>query len=85
MSTAEIRAHHIFNTYRLMDEDEEVKRNLMVLLLTTHAQQKNTCSYEEAFNSLEGAWENDGMVAEEEVDSIYAARQNGKTRKIINL
>ena len=35
MSTAERRAHKIFMDYHLNEEDLEVKRNLMILLLKT--------------------------------------------------
>lgn len=85
MSAAEIRANEIYNMYNLSQEDSEVKRMLMILLLTEKPENKKTVSYEEAFNSLPGAWENDGFAAEEEVSAIYNARVTGETRKIIEL
>lgn len=85
MSTAEIRARQIFDEYNLVNENEDVKRNLMVLLLTVPRKDERKFSYQDAFDSLSGAWENNGMTAEEEIDAIYEARQNGKTRDVIEL
>lgn len=76
MSTAEIRARQIFDEYNLVNENEDVKRNLMVLLLTVPRKDERKFSYQDAFDSLSGAWENNGMTAEEEIDAIYEARQN---------
>lgn len=85
MNKAKLRANQIFNAYNLREEDEEVKRNLMVLLLTVSDRHDKPRSYVEAFKSLSGAWENNGMLAEDEVDAIYEARRSGQTRKMIDL
>ena len=46
MSAAERRAQKLFNEYHLDDEDFEVKRNLMILLLKTESfLPVNVCNY----------------------------------------
>jgi len=85
MSIAELRANKLYNEYHLKNESPDVKRMLMILLLSDSTEQKHPVSYEEAFNMLPGAWEHDGLLAEEEIDAIYKARVNGETRKISNL
>lgn len=42
-------------------------------------------SYTDALSSLSGAWTENGMTAEEEIEGIYNARQSGLTRKDIEL
>lgn len=86
MRTAEITAHRIYDTYRLGELPDEVKRQLVILFMSTPTPEKHpTHSYTDALRSLSGAWAENGMTAEEEIEGIYNARQSGLTRKDIEL
>ena len=85
MNNAIRRAHYLYETLRLKDEDREVKNNLMVLLLSDNCAPKENFSYEKALDSLSGAWANDGMTAEEEIKEIYSSRTQDESRKILEV
>ena len=76
MNTAEMRAHSIYNTMHLGEIDDEVKRQLVILLLKV-PETKQKKNFSEGINSLSGAWRNNGLSAEEEIRQIYDARTSG--------
>lgn len=83
MNTAEMRAHSIYNTLHLGEIDDDVKRQLVILLLKVpEAKEKEKRNFSTALNSLSGAWKNNGLSAEEEIRQIYDARTSGETRKL---
>lgn len=87
MNTAEIRAHSIYNSLHLGEMDDDVKRQLIILLLKvpeTNEKEKKR-NFSAGINSLSGAWKNNGLSAEEEIRQIYGARTSGETRKLIDL
>ena len=86
MNTAEMRAHSIYNTLHLGEIDDDVKRQLVILLLKVpEAKEKEKRNFSTALNSLSGAWKDDGMTAEEEIREIYEGRTTGKTRTLVDL
>ena len=84
MSTAEIRAHRIYESMNLNKIDDDVKRHLMILMLSVPTTER-TKSVSSAMNSLSGAWKDDGMTAEKEIREIYEGRTTGKTRTLVDL
>ena len=84
MSRAEITAHKLYHTLQLNAIDEEVKKHLMILLISEPKKPERK-RFSTALESLEGAWENDGVSAESEIESLYNARVSGETRKGIEL
>ncbi len=86
MSTAELTAHRIYDTYRLGELSDEVKRQLVILFKSSTSPENHAqFSYTDALESLSGAWADNGLTAEEEIADIYNARQSGITRKDIEL
>ena len=84
MSTAEMRAHSIYNMMHLSNIDDEVKRHLVILLMKV-PEKKEKKSFASMVKSLSGAWKNNGLSAEEEIKQIYGARASGETRKLVDL
>ena len=81
-----MRAHSIYNTLHLGEIDDDVKRQLVILLLKVpEAKEKEKRNFSTALNSLSGAWKDDGMTAEEEIREIYEGRTTGKTRTLVDL
>lgn len=70
MHTSELRALQIFNSCNLKDEDEEVKRNLMILLLSVPPKKEPKKSWASKFA---GRWNGD-ETAEEIMSAIYDGR-----------
>jgi hypothetical protein len=84
MNNAIRRAHYLYDTLHLKDEEQEVKKNLMILLLSEKNAPKEDFSYEKVFDSM-SAWADDGKTAEEEIKEIYSSRTQGETRKIMGI
>ena len=74
----------IVHGVHLKDEEQEVKNNLMILLLSEKNAPKEDFSYEKVFDSM-SAWADDGKTAEEEIKEIYSSRTQGETRKIMGI
>ena len=74
MSTAELRANRIFNALNLKNEDEEVRRNLMILLLSVKKPEepKKLCT-----EMFAGKWKGD-ETAEEIIETIREGRTKNK-------
>lgn len=85
MRTAELTAHRIYDTYHLGELLDDVKRQLVILFMSSPEIDHTPYSYTEALGALNGSWEDDGMTAEEKIAEIYNARQSGVTRKDIDL
>ena len=64
MSVAERRANQIYHNYHLNTEDSEVKRNLMILLLTGVGMEKNEEDEYDLRNCFHGSWGEDVPVEE---------------------
>ena len=74
MSTAELRAHRLFNALNLKNEDEEVRRNLMILLLSVKKPKEHKKSCTKMFA---GKWQGD-ETAEEIIETIREGRTKNK-------
>ena len=74
MSTAELRARQLFNDFNLRNEDEEVRRNLMILLLSVKENEKRTKLCAKMFA---GKWQGD-ETAEEIIESIREDRTSNR-------
>ena len=86
MRTAELTAHRIYDTYRLGELPDDVKRQLVILFMSSTSSENHAhYSYTDALESLSGAWADNGLTAEEEIADIYNARQSGITRNDIEL
>ena len=84
MSRAELLAQKLYNSLQLNGIDEDVKKHLMILLITEPKKPARK-KFSTTLDSLPGAWANDGISAENEIASIYNARISGETRKNIAL
>ena len=62
MSVAELRAHSIYRRFHLNNENEEVKRNLMILLLMNRS--AKMAEQEDLYTCFHGSW-GDGMSTDE--------------------
>lgn len=69
MSKSELRAHELFNALNLRNEDEDVRRNLIILMLSI-PQTKKTKSFTEKYA---GKWQGDNS-AEDIIATIREAR-----------
>ena len=87
MLAAENIAEKIFLSYRLNDLNAEVKKCLAINLLCTpvelhHSDKPSDLNWLEC---LSGAWETDGLSADEEAEMIRNARFHNVTRQIEEL
>ncbi|MBO7653107.1 MAG: hypothetical protein J6S84_10420 [Bacteroidales bacterium] len=87
MLAAENIAEKIFLSYRLNDLNTEVKKCLAIKLLCTPVDLQNSDKASDLnwFGCLSGAWETDGLSADEEAEMIRNARFHNTTRQIEEL
>ncbi len=86
MTTAELTAEHIFRT-ELFHLGNETKRRLIELLASslTFPKKREEMAKNALLERICGAWDDDGVTAEEEIASLRKARVQGVTRKIVDL
>lgn len=89
MATATIRPESISTVHALITLIKplglETKTALLENLQKMVKREKKVTNKEKLFNQLCGVWANDGLTADEEVEMIYSARTQGKTRIIEQL
>ncbi len=87
MNAAELEAEEIFRN-ELLNLGNETKCKLIELLassLTFSSAKEKADSKEYLLEKAAGAWCDDGMTAEEEIEFIRNSRVQGKTRKTLSL
>jgi hypothetical protein len=91
MATFELNPDEIFRK-NLMHLGNEAKRRLIELLASslTFSNTQDSISATKAkrkalLDKANGAWCNDGLSVEEEIEQIRKARTQGRTRKIVDL
>ena len=86
MAVADMIAERIFRT-ELFHLGNETKRRLIELLFSSldFSGRKGEAEKERLMEKVCGAWNDDGLTANEEVELVSKARVQGKTRKIEEL
>lgn len=88
MVTIEISADEIFRR-NLLHLSNETKRRLIELLASsltfTDTPSTDAARQKALLDRINGAWSDDGLTAEEEIQLLREARTQGKTRKINDL
>ena len=86
MTIADMTAERIFRT-ELFHLGNETKRRLIELLVSSldFSGRKGEAEKERLMEKVCGAWNDDGLTANEEVELVSKARVQGKTRKIEEL
>lgn len=89
MATAELDAERIFRK-ELFHLGNETKRRLIELLASSLTFPKAKSGSEKArkdglLDKASGAWSDDGLTADEEIEMLRSARVHGETRKILDL
>lgn len=70
---------------KLANLGNETKRRLIELLAASLSFSDNKQEDERLFNEICGAWSNDGLTAEQEIEELRNNRNQGTTRNIIDL
>ena len=86
MTIADMTAERIFRT-ELFHLGNETKRRLIELLVSSldFSGRKGEAEKERLMETVCGAWNDDGLTADEEAELVRKARVQGKTRKIEEL
>lgn len=88
MNTAELNAERIFHT-ELFHLGNETKRRLIELLASsltfTQTDAEDKTKKDQLMDKICGAWRDDEVSAEEEIETLRKARVQGVTRKIVDL
>ena len=75
-----LTAENIYNK-NLSSLGENVKKRLIELLSKSLSSNKDKDDSDSLFNEICGAWKDDGLTADEEIDIIKKSRTQGVTRK----
>lgn len=70
---------------KLANLGNETKRRLIELLAASLTFSDDKQDDDRLFDEICGAWSNDGLTAEQEIEELRTSRIQGTTRNIINL